>query len=183
MKGKITEWDDRKGYGFISMPNGYSRAFLHISAVDEQSRRPRIGDAVKFDSHEENENRHIAFNVTILIRKPVTPTIIFCSVYLILAMTAAFALAANNGMFFIIGNIMVSFITYKAYALDKAAAKNNQWRTPEKTLHCLALLGGWPGALFAQSWLRHKSKKQPFKFILWLMALLNITAFLYISTT
>ena len=135
MKGKITEWDDRKGYGFISMPNGYSRAFLHISAVDEQSRRPRIGDAV------------------------------------------------NNGMFFIIGNIMVSFITYKAYALDKAAAKNNQWRTPEKTLHCLALLGGWPGALFAQSWLRHKSKKQPFKFILWLMALLNITAFLYISTT
>ncbi|MGL6122255.1 MAG: DUF1294 domain-containing protein, partial [Shewanella sp.] len=53
--------------------------------------------------------------------------------------------------------LTLSLLTFIAYAIDKSAAKRNKWRTKESTLHLLALMGGWPGALFAQNLLRHKS--------------------------
>jgi uncharacterized membrane protein YsdA (DUF1294 family) len=61
--------------------------------------------------------------------------------------------------------LTVSLITFAAYALDKRAAKNSQSRTRESTLHLLALIGGWPGALLAQKMLRHKSKKRSFQIV------------------
>ncbi|WP_368411101.1 DUF1294 domain-containing protein [Gilvimarinus sp. 2_MG-2023] len=46
----------------------------------------------------------------------------------------------------------------------------------------LALLGGWPGALYAQSRLRHKTIKQPFKTLLWLSILCNIGVLIWTFT-
>jgi uncharacterized membrane protein YsdA (DUF1294 family) len=37
-------------------------------------------------------------------------------------------------------------MTYFIYGFDKSAAQNQRWRVAERTLHLLALLGGWPGA-------------------------------------
>lgn len=45
---------------------------------------------------------------------------------------------------------MASLITFFAHDTDKKRASRNAWRTPETTLHLLALFGGWPGALAAQ---------------------------------
>ncbi|NVK20901.1 MAG: DUF1294 domain-containing protein [Kangiellaceae bacterium] len=73
----------------------------------------------------------------------------------------------------------MSLITFVAYWLDKSAAKKNAWRIPEKTLHILSLACDWPGALFGQQLLRHKTQKQPFRAIFWLTVALNITAVLY----
>jgi uncharacterized membrane protein YsdA (DUF1294 family) len=72
--------------------------------------------------------------------------------------------------------VVVSGVAFVAYALDKSAARRGAWRISEGTLHVLALIGGWPGALVAQEVLRHKSQKQPFKTILWLTAVLNCAA-------
>ncbi|MEH6652197.1 MAG: DUF1294 domain-containing protein [Motiliproteus sp.] len=69
--------------------------------------------------------------------------------------------------------LAVSLLTFVTYAVDKSAARNGTWRVPEAKLQLLALIGGWPGAVFGQQWLRHKSTKQPFGVVLWLMALLN----------
>ncbi len=68
----------------------------------------------------------------------------------------------------------LSVLTFAAYAFDKAAAKAGRWRTPEQTLHLLALAGGWPGALLAQQWLRHKTSKPRFIAIFWLTLALNV---------
>ena len=56
-------------------------------------------------------------------------------------------------------NIAIFFV----YWLDKNAAQRGRWRIRESTLHWLSLLGGWPGAWFAQKVLRHKSRKQAFR--------------------
>jgi uncharacterized membrane protein YsdA (DUF1294 family) len=78
--------------------------------------------------------------------------------------------------------LALNLITLIVYYLDKSAAKNNSWRTPEKTLHILALLGGWPGALLAQRLFRHKSKKTSFQGVFWLTVILNCTLLFWIIT-
>ncbi|WP_353805552.1 DUF1294 domain-containing protein [Pseudoalteromonas sp.] len=37
-------------------------------------------------------------------------------------------------------------------------------------------MGGWPGSLIAQQWLRHKSKKRSFIAVLWLTIIANCSA-------
>ena len=70
----------------------------------------------------------------------------------------------------------LSFVSYIVYALDKSAARRSAWRIPENTLHILALAGGWPGALLAQSVLRHKTIKRSFRIVFWLTVVLNLAA-------
>jgi uncharacterized membrane protein YsdA (DUF1294 family) len=78
--------------------------------------------------------------------------------------------------------LAASAVTFIAYAIDKSAARKGGWRTKEGTLHLLALVGGWPGALVAQSVLRHKSRKQPFRVIFWLTVILNCAALAWLLT-
>ncbi len=64
--------------------------------------------------------------------------------------------------------LVASLVTFGVYALDKRAAVHGKRRVSERTLHWLALVGGWPGALLAQRLLRHKTRKPFFRMMLWL---------------
>ena len=68
---------------------------------------------------------------------------------------------------------LLSLLTLMMYGLDKRAARLERQRTPEKHLHLLALLGGWPGALVARPLFRHKTRKQPFTTIFWCTVLVS----------
>lgn len=70
----------------------------------------------------------------------------------------------------------INVFTFFAYAFDKNAAQTGQWRTPEKTLHLYALLGGWPAAYLAQQTLRHKSGKTSFQAVYAATVLLHCAA-------
>lgn len=100
----------------------------------------------------------------------------------VIAAIACLALAAGAAFagklpFTILGlYLAASAIAFIAYALDKSAARKDQWRTPENTLHFFALVGGWPGALAAQGLLRHKSKKRSFQIVFWITVILNCGA-------
>lgn len=72
--------------------------------------------------------------------------------------------------------VVLSAGSFAFYGWDKAAARRGGRRTPELTLHLLALAGGWPGALLAQSVFRHKTKKQPFRSIFWCTVVVNCAA-------
>ena len=69
--------------------------------------------------------------------------------------------------------VAASVCAFIAYALDKSAARKNRWRIPERTLHILALMGGWPGALAAQKIYRHKSRKRSFQLVFWTTVLVH----------
>lgn len=69
--------------------------------------------------------------------------------------------------------LVLSVITFVAYALDKHAAQTGRRRTPESTLHLLELAGGWPGAWIAQQRLRHKSRKPAYRRAFRAMAMLH----------
>jgi len=68
----------------------------------------------------------------------------------------------------------INLVTFAMFAWDKYSAINGQWRIPEKTLLMLALVGGTPGAIIAQQRLRHRTRKQPFRSQLILIAGLHV---------
>lgn len=78
--------------------------------------------------------------------------------------------------FLLLAQGLISLATLLCYGLDKRAAIHQRSRTPEKTLHLLALSGGWPGALIARPLFRHKTRKQPFTAIFWCSVLLSAGA-------
>ena len=78
--------------------------------------------------------------------------------------------------------LVASVVCFAMYALDKAAARAGRWRTAETTLLLLGLACGWPGAMAAQTLLRHKSSKPSFKMRFHATVLLNIALFAYLSS-
>ena len=72
-------------------------------------------------------------------------------------------------------------LTFLFYWKDKRAAQQGGWRTPEKTLHLLSLLGGWPAAWLAQVYLRHKSQKTEFRVVYYVTAVGNLALLAYVA--
>lgn len=97
-----------------------------------------------------------------------------------LLLVAVLALAGNISTWLLGVYAGASLITFIVYAVDKSASRKRGQRTPETTLHVLSLIGGWPGALIAQETLRHKTRKQPFRLVHWLMILLNCGLFVWL---
>src|SRR3546814_9086020 len=48
LAGRISDWNDDKGYGFVTPNGGGDRAFVHIKAFQPGSRPPVDGDLVSY---------------------------------------------------------------------------------------------------------------------------------------
>lgn len=53
---------------------------------------------------------------------------------------------------------VMSLVTFLAYGDDKARAKANRWRIPEKVLIGLSLMGGFIGGYLGMKVFRHKTR-------------------------
>jgi len=100
--------------------------------------------------------------------------------FLFSVMLVAMIWSGHIPMFVAMAYLVISLMTFMAYALDKSAAKSGQRRTPEKNLFFYGLAGGWPGAIFAQQLFRHKSSKREFQTIFWLTVLFNCGALIWL---
>ena len=69
---------------------------------------------------------------------------------------------------------VMSLVCFLAYGLDKRQAVNGGRRVSEHTLHLLAFLGGWPGALLGQRQFRHKTQKVKFRIVFWMVVVLHV---------
>jgi len=187
-KGKIASWNDGKGYGFISPLAGGDRTFVHIKAFANRARRPVVGDVVTYSVSTDARGRPCAEEATIAgvpkTVKPRQPSGLLSHVLALgfLLVVGGAVLVSAIPMPILLAYLVVSSATFAAYALDKMAAEKGNWRTSESTLHLLALVGGWPGALVAQSHLRHKTRKQPFRAVFWATVVLNCAAFAWLFT-
>ena len=47
-KGTLTQWDDAKGYGFITPDDGGPKLFVHVKAFGLRSQRPVVGERVSY---------------------------------------------------------------------------------------------------------------------------------------
>lgn len=187
IEGRITSWKDEQGYGFITPNNGGPQVFVHINAFPDNLIRPLPGDPVTFEMGADNRGRPRATRVRrerFAVQTPViqssAPLLVLAAIALaiigILAATGQLPLAML-GVY-----LIASVLTFLIYGQDKAAARKNQWRTSERTLHIFGLLGGWPGALIAQQVFRHKSSKTSFQIVFWLTVFANIGVLVWFLT-
>jgi uncharacterized membrane protein YsdA (DUF1294 family)/cold shock CspA family protein len=177
--GKVTEWNDERGFGFVAPNGGGDRAFVHISELKARSRRPITGDQVTYSLTTDSRGRPQAKAVGFVEVKRATRSRhsslsrstagIVALVAIAVASVAGLLLPVIAGAYF-----LFSFLSFCAYMKDKRAAKRNAWRTQESTLHLLDFLGGWPGGLIAQGKFHHKTIKWPFQFVFWLSVIFNI---------
>jgi uncharacterized membrane protein YsdA (DUF1294 family)/cold shock CspA family protein len=188
-KGKLTAWNDDKGYGFVAPLDGGKQVFIHIKAFSNRTRRPQVNDVVTFALSTDRQGRPCAANAALAGDKVVAKAPRKASALLIvfalsfLAVVSVAVLTGSLHQLVGIAYAALSLITFAVYALDKSAANRNSWRTPESTLHLLGLAGGWPGALIAQQVLRHKSKKGAFLVVFWGTVAINCAAFLWLNTS
>jgi len=187
-KGKIASWNSDKGFGFITPDDGGKRIFVHITAFSNRQKKPQINQPVSYNTSTDKQGRPCAIKVSRAGEKPAqnkttkkgsTATI---GAALFLIIVAISTLVAKTPFLVLPLYLLVSMLTFVIYAKDKSAAKRGAWRTPESTLHLLALACGWPGALVAQEKLRHKSKKQEFRLVFWLTVIINIGIFIWLHT-
>lgn len=69
---------------------------------------------------------------------------------------------------------VASAASFAAYGLDKRRAVVGGRRVSERTLHMLALVGGWPGAVLGQRHFRHKTRKVQFLIAFWAVVVLHV---------
>jgi cold shock CspA family protein len=62
-KGKITHWNEDKGYGFITPSTGAKQVFVHISAFSNPALRPRIDQIVTFTLSTDKRGRPCAEDI------------------------------------------------------------------------------------------------------------------------
>lgn len=75
---------------------------------------------------------------------------------------------------------LVNLIAFAAFGIDKYKAKRGIWRTRERTLLLLAVIGGSVGAYFGMYVFRHKTQHVKFKYGVPLIFLLQLALVLYV---
>lgn len=76
--------------------------------------------------------------------------------------------------------IIINIIGLGIMALDKFKAQKGYWRTPEKTLFTVTLLGGGFGTIAGMYMFRHKTKKLKFTIGLPTILILEIILVIYL---
>lgn len=182
-KGKIVQWHDEKGYGFIEPRLPGARVFLHIADFNNKSRRPIVGDQLVYQLQSGTDGKSRAVEVIYstqdkqaLVKK--NPSLKSSSLLTIAFSIGLLVLVWLAIVPIFIGGIylIMSLFSLFLYWQDKLKARSGQWRTPESVLLLAGLAGGWPGAVLAQQWLRHKSVKVAFRNAFWATVAINVAA-------
>ena len=179
--GRITDWNDEKGFGFVVPNSGGIRAFVHIGQFQRNSRRPVVGDLISYlpvvdqrGRTNAQQIRHAGERIEVARRPSRTPRAALGGGALVLGALASGTDLIPPLLFAVY--LGVSGLSYLMYSGDKSAAQCGRRRTPESNLHLADFLGGWPGALIAQQRFHHKTVKQSFQAVFWMTVVLNVAA-------
>lgn len=146
MKGKIDQWNDDKGFGFIKPDDGSEKIFFHVSSVKTNARRPRIGDIVLFESIRDSQQRLKAKSVVIegvakVVHSSSKPKFVPIEpprknlLDYILMLVCVCSLAASGFEFFRSG-VFESSLLYGAPAVIAFLLLNRQKKPKEKSFSC-----------------------------------------------
>ncbi len=79
--------------------------------------------------------------------------------------------------------IVINLYGFIIMGYDKYNAKKNNWRTSEKKLYIIALIGGGFGIYIGMKKFRHKTKHLSFKYGIPVLIVFNVIVYYLIITT
>jgi uncharacterized membrane protein YsdA (DUF1294 family)/cold shock CspA family protein len=193
-QGTIVRWDADRGFGFVRSPATDVDVFFHIRDYRGGNTAPAEGLQVRYEEIHVGGKGPRAMAVMpadyVDPRRPATPhdaptrrlgsrrppppphvaqemraMAVLVPAYLALLVWAAWTQRLLVPV--VLAAPLISVLTFYLYWRDKFAAQRGAWRTPEALLHGASVVGGWPGAWFAQRLLRHKSAKESFRQVYW----------------
>jgi uncharacterized membrane protein YsdA (DUF1294 family)/cold shock CspA family protein len=173
-RGKVVAWKADKGFGFIRPDHGTEDVFFHITSLSTRQREIAPNTPVFFTLAYDEQRRPRAGRVY-LDNAPLGSIVVslFTSTLFFVALAGLILLLGWSPWVFVVYLVM-SALTFWYYAHDKQQAEDQRYRVTERWLHQLEALGGWPGALVAQAYFRHKTKKLIYQIKFWLMVLINV---------
>jgi len=185
-KGKVISWNEDKAFGFIIPHGGGDKLFIHKNCLVNKKRTPQLQDVITYTNSKDKQGRYCAIDATFTgekLKKKQANSISKLSLYLAFLFLIIMVILVTQDkapitLFYLY--VGMSFITFIIYLNDKNKAQKGSWRTSERRLHFIALIGGWPGAAIAQQLLRHKSQKLSFRFRFWLTVIINITVIFWL---
>ena len=185
-EGTLTTWNDDRGFGYLESTQGGEPIFVHVSGWPRTSGRPQLKQVVSFEIEIGAKGKRARNIKLIQYRRAPRPSARASRAQW--GTATLFALPALLVVYMVVTILwkppiwvaalyfVASAVTFMTYAADKSAAASGSWRTRESTLHLLSFAGGWPGALLAQQFFRHKSTKHGFRQIFWATVVLNLIA-------
>ncbi len=154
----------------IALTEGFvGYIFLHVKSLPHHQRRPKVNDVLTYEVGVDEKQQHYARSAKIEGIAWSYFTIIWLGVTILFGIYVYFVLQQKFPFHPPAIYAAMSLLTIRAYGRDKRAARLGTWRTPERRLHIFEMLGGWPGALFAQVCYRHKSRKTKYQIIFWMI--------------
>jgi len=189
-RGRLINWNDERGFGFLAPESGGQDVFVHVSAFEKEGRHIEIGHEYEFEVQIGKDGRPKAKRVaTIAVPKEVPslllqvlqrgPRLLVIPAFLFIALAINSVQPISPNWFVIYGAASVA--CFSGYALDKRAANQKRWRVSETILLLIGLVGGWPGGLISQEIFRHKTRKKTFRTLFWMSVAINMAAFVQIN--
>jgi uncharacterized membrane protein YsdA (DUF1294 family)/cold shock CspA family protein len=179
-RGKLEDWLDNRGFGFIRRPGNQGKIYVHMKSIGKSTERPAIGDHLEYTVSQGKDGRPIAVDVTHVAAPPPLPpppileehshaphTVLgvatrVVGAAVILALLSANIFTGRLPWWVALLYLIASTGSFLLYWSDKRASIDGGWRKPELRLHLLDLTFGIVGGLFAQHVLRHKTYKPGF---------------------
>jgi uncharacterized membrane protein YsdA (DUF1294 family)/cold shock CspA family protein len=188
VEGTLATWNKDRGFGFITPTTGGRQVFAHIRAFPQGS-APQVGELVSFEVERTPEGKTRARYVRPIgagaVQRYGAVASSIPSYLPVVAFVVLFTVVSilwHPSFWFAVVYLGTSLICFLIYAVDKSAAIEGGWRVSESALLLLGLFGGWPGAIVAQQALRHKTKKRAFQAAFAGSVVVNVLAFVLLTS-
>ena len=191
--GFIKSWHDKNGFGFIQIDGQREVIFFHITAFAYEHFRPQLGQRVVclvqwnerkkawnatrvlLEEHQNSLHREGVYDFD-NVYEGVFGIILFSTLilsYYVILSWVLWPLALSS--------IIISGAAFHLYRKDKwNALSRKKFRIPEGDLFLVSMLGGWPGAIIARHFYRHKISKSRFTIFFWACMVINTVIFYYL---
>ncbi len=193
-EGILRSWDDALGVGVIEPVSGGQPVSLPIAAYPRRATRPQRGERLSYEVDVDHRGFKRARSVRIQPSKGaaarrrqqasgrLTRLGTALPIALLCALLAWAVVRWHLPATVVAAYAALSVATGLVFSFDKSAARAARRRVPERVLLALGLAGGWPGALLAMRYLRHKSAKPAFQVALRIVIVLNLAALVVVAS-
>ena len=187
--GRLTQWKEDQGYGFITPDDGSGLVFVNLQSFSNLQQRPRRNDNVCYTlaiDGIDGKERARAEDVELMMdagsdsaTSMKGPGILALAVFFLLFV--ANSVREGKLPVAVLGlYLTASALAFVFYKRDKTIAINHHRKIPENTLHLWSLIGGWPGAALAEKLTHQNSRRLSFRIVYWIAIVLNGIGFFWL---